>query len=57
MKDMCLTSGGLVPCSLELSVEQFTEMGYEKSAEDIVLLVFLFCEKKSKGRSELVKPE
>ena len=47
MKDMCLTSGGLMPCSLELSVEQFTEIRYEKSAEDIVLLVFLFCGKKN----------
>ncbi len=57
MKDMCLTSGGLMPCSLELSVEQFTEMRHEKSAEDIVLLVWLCGKKKSKGRSELVKPE
>ena len=45
---MCLTSGGLMPCSLELSVEQFTEMRYEKSAEDIVLLVFVLWKKKRK---------
>ena len=47
---MCITLGGLLPCSQELPVEQFTEKRREKSAEGIVPL----REMNSKGRPESV---